>query len=73
MWDAIIIKPFVNILLLIYQGIGNFGVAIILFTILIRMLTYPLTLKQLKASTAMQELQKDISKFKPSIRMIEKN
>ncbi|NPV56806.1 MAG: membrane protein insertase YidC [Anaerolineae bacterium] len=59
MWDSIIIHPFVNILLIIYQLVGNFGVAIILFTLLIRLVTYPLTLKQLKASTALQDLQKD--------------
>ena len=59
MWDAIIVTPFVNALLFIYSVIGNFGLAIILFTILIRLLTHPLTVQQLKGTTAMQELQKD--------------
>ncbi len=60
MWDAIIITPFVNILLGIYRLIGNnFGIAIILFTLLIRLLTQPLTAKQIKATTAMQKLQTD--------------
>jgi YidC/Oxa1 family membrane protein insertase len=59
MWDAIIITPFVNVLLLIYMLVKNFGVAIILFTILIRIITHPLTVQQLKGTTAMQDLQKD--------------
>ncbi len=48
MWDSLIVTPFVNVLLFIYSLIGNLGVAIILFTILIRLLTHPLTVQQLK-------------------------
>ena len=59
MWDTIIINPLVNIILFIYQLFDNFGIAIILFTILIRMVTYPLTDKQLKGTAAMQTLQQD--------------
>ena len=59
MWDTIIIKPFINLLLWIYMLVGNFGVAIILFTTLTRILLYPLTAKQIKSSQAMQELQKN--------------
>ena len=59
MWDTIIIEPFINMLLWISKIVGNFGVAIILFTILTKIVLYPLTAKQIKSSTAMQELQKD--------------
>jgi len=60
MWDAIIITPFLNILLGIYKLVGNnFGIAIILFTLLIRLITQPLTAKQIKSTTAMQNLQSD--------------
>jgi YidC/Oxa1 family membrane protein insertase len=59
MWDALIITPFVNVLLLIYTVVHNFGLAIILFTILIRLITHPLTAQQLKGTQAMQNLQKD--------------
>src|SRR5690242_7930643 len=60
MWDSLIITPFVNVLLFIYTLIGhNFGIAIILFTILIRLVTHPLTAQQLKGTQAMQNLQKD--------------
>lgn len=57
MWDTLIISPFINVLLFIYNLIGgNFGVAIILFTIVIRLITYPLTFQQLKGTQKMQEI-----------------
>ncbi len=59
MWDQFIFI-FVNILLWIYDVIGhNFGVAIILFTILIRVVTWPLNASQMKGAQAMQEMQND--------------
>jgi len=58
MWDLIVVTPFTNLLLWIYNAVGgNFGLAIILFTILIRLATHPLMAKQIKSSQAMQELQ----------------
>jgi YidC/Oxa1 family membrane protein insertase len=60
MWDALIITPFTNVLLFIYNVTGqNFGIAIILFTILIRLITHPLTIQQMKGTQGMQALQKD--------------
>ncbi len=59
MWDTLIIAPFINLLLGIYHLVGNFGVAVILFTILTRVVLYPLTAKQIKGAQAMQELQKN--------------
>ncbi|RPH63345.1 MAG: YidC/Oxa1 family membrane protein insertase, partial [Chloroflexi bacterium] len=56
MWDLLIVNPFTNILLLIYAFVGNFGVSIILFTILIRLVTHPIMAQQIKSSAAMQEL-----------------
>jgi YidC/Oxa1 family membrane protein insertase len=58
MWDTIIINPFINVLLLIYQWVGaNFGLAIIIFTIVVRLITYPLTNQQMKGTQKMQEMQ----------------
>ncbi len=60
MWNEFIINPFTNALLFIYNIIGgNFGIAIILFTILIRAVTWPLNAQQLKGAKVMQDLQKD--------------
>ncbi len=59
MWD-LFISIFVNALLWIYDIVGhNFGIAIILFTILIRLVTWPLNAQQLKGAKAMQDLQSD--------------
>ncbi|MDP2776549.1 MAG: YidC/Oxa1 family membrane protein insertase, partial [Anaerolineales bacterium] len=63
MWDTIIIQPMTNLLLLIYDFLGHgphmFGLAIILFTILIKVITWPLNASQVKGAQAMQELQND--------------
>lgn len=60
MWDSVIITPFVNVLMYIYTLVGhNFGLAIILFTILIQLVTHPLTAQQVKGSKGMQALQSD--------------
>ena len=59
MWNTLIIEPMVNVLLWIYSLVGNFGVAIILFTILIRLITHPLTASQVKSTAKMSELQKN--------------
>ena len=59
MWDTIVIQPFVNGLLLINSLVGNFGISIILFTIVIRLITHPLTVQQFKATQGMQKLNED--------------
>ena len=57
MWNTIILYPMVNVLVWIYTFVfHNFGLAIILFTIVIRLITYPLTASQLKGQKKMQEL-----------------
>lgn len=57
MWDTFI-TLMITALLFIYDLIGqNFGWAIIIFTVLVRVVTYPLTAKQMQSSKAMQELQ----------------
>jgi YidC/Oxa1 family membrane protein insertase len=68
MWTTLVIQPMVNLLLWIYDLIGNnLGLAIIVFTILIRLVTYPLTASQMKSSQKMQEFSgsqkwKDVQK-----------
>jgi len=60
MWESLIIEPFINALLFIYDLIGeNFGLAIILFTVIIKLITWPLMSKQIKSSKALQEMQSD--------------
>jgi YidC/Oxa1 family membrane protein insertase len=57
-WNLLILNPMINFLLWIYSILGNFGIAIIIFTILIRLITQPLTSQQMKSAQKMQEMQK---------------
>ena len=75
LWNEIITKPMTNTLLVLYVALaGNLGLAIIAFTILVRVLTYPLVRRQLRQTRRMQELQpriKDINekyKANPQVR-----
>lgn len=66
MFTTIIVQPIFNLLVLIYALIPahNFGLAIIIFTILVRLLMWPLVKKQLNHAKAMRELQPEIKKIK---------
>ena len=54
----------VHILKFLYKITGNYGVAIILLTILMSIVLFPLTMKSHKSMRAMQELQPQISELK---------
>ena len=58
MWDTFILNPMLNGLIVLYSVLfSNFGLAIIALTIIIRLATYPLTLRQLRSTEALQKLQ----------------
>jgi YidC/Oxa1 family membrane protein insertase len=56
--------PLLWLLRTFYGVVHNYGVAIILLTILVRMLFYPLTLKSQQSMKAMQKLQPQIAALK---------
>lgn len=57
-------NPFITALLFMYQYLGqNIVLTIVVFTVLVRLITYPLTAAQLKSSKAMQELQPKLKKL----------
>lgn len=56
--------PLLELLRFFYKFIHNYGVAIILLTILVRVLFYPLTQKSMKSMKAMQKLQPKIAELK---------
>jgi len=57
-WDLIILSPMINILIVVSSALfNNFGLSIIVLTIIVRGVTTPLTLKQLRSTKALQELQ----------------
>ncbi len=57
-WNELLMNPSINALLLLTNlAGGQFGIAIILFTIILRIVTIPFTLRQLQSTRAMQEVQ----------------
>ncbi len=57
-------NPFTTALLFLYQYMGqNIVLTIVVFTILIRLVTYPLNYQQIKSSKAMQEIQPKLKKL----------
>jgi len=54
-------QPMINVLIALYDNLlHNFGITIIVLTIIIRFLTLPLTLKQLRSTKAVSSLQPKI-------------
>lgn len=64
-FDIIIVQPIFNLLILLYSIVpgGDFGVAIIIFTVIIRFVLYPLTRSMLHQSRAMRKLQPQLRKI----------
>ena len=61
MWDQFVINPMVNALLVLYGFLGhNFVLAIAVFTIVVKLLTLPLNLKQQRSMLSTQEMQPQI-------------
>jgi YidC/Oxa1 family membrane protein insertase len=63
MWD-LILNPFITVITLLYSVLANNAVlAIIVFTVLVRLLMYPLSMQQLRSSKEMQKLQPELKKL----------
>lgn len=69
-FDLLIVQPIFNLLTAIYGLVpgGDFGVTIILFTIIVRLLMYPLLKKQLHQTRLMRKLQPKLREIKKSAR-----
>lgn len=66
MFTTIIVKPIFNLLVLVYALLPghNFGLALIIFTIIVRLILWPLVRKQLHQAKAMKDLQPEIKRIK---------
>lgn len=66
MFTTLIVQPIFNLLVLIYAILPghNFGLAIIIFTVVIRLLLWPLVKKQLHQTKAMRRLQPELKRIK---------
>ncbi len=64
LWNLLIMEPMLNLLMLLYALLfNNFVLAIIGLTIVVRLLTFPLTQRQIRSMKAMQDLQPEIKKM----------
>lgn len=65
-FDVIIVQPILNLLMAIYALVpgGDFGISIVLFTILFRFLLWPLVKKQLHQTKAMRKMQPELKKIR---------
>lgn len=65
-FNVLVAQPIFNLLILILAVLPfhNFGIAIIIFTILVRLAMYPLLRKQLHNAIAMKKLQPEMKKVK---------
>ena len=63
-WELIIQQPLTNVLIVVAHFFGNnFGVAIVILTIVVNLLLLPLTLSQIKTTKKMQELQPKLAEL----------
>lgn len=54
---GIIARPLGMLLTLIYDFVGSYGLAIVIFTVIVKLCLYPLYAKQIKSSVRMAEVQ----------------
>ena len=62
--DFIVVRPIVNILFVIFNLVRDFGLAIIIFTILVKLLMLPLTKRQLKQTRLMRKIQPELTQIR---------
>ncbi len=62
--DMLIVRPIVNIFFAIYSLVGDFGVAIIIFVIIVKILMWPLMKRQLHQTRIMKEIQPELAEIK---------
>ena len=62
-WFWFLARPFLWAINALHAIVGNYGVAIILFTILLRMIMWPLTKKSFTAMSNMQKLQPEMQRI----------
>lgn len=66
MFTTIIVQPIFNLLVLIYNLVPghNFGVALIIFTVLVRLALWPLVKRQMHQTKLMRKLQPELKRIR---------
>ncbi|MBT1070715.1 membrane protein insertase YidC [Pelotalea chapellei] len=63
-WFTVIAKPLLYTLKFFYRYVGNYGIAIIIITVILKMLFFPLTHKSYKSMKDMQKIQPKMAALK---------
>jgi len=64
LWNTLIFQPMLNFLLLLYSLLfRNFGLSIVVFTVVVRLVTLPFTMSQTRSAKATQELQPKLAEL----------
>ncbi|HIJ79263.1 MAG: membrane protein insertase YidC [Desulfobulbaceae bacterium] len=63
-WFDVVAKPTLYLMNFLYKYLGNYGVAIILVTVIIKLAFWPLTVKGMKSMKTMQKLQPKMAKIR---------
>lgn len=64
LFEIFITQPIFNLLLVIYNFVGDFGIALILFTAIVKLLMWPITKSQLHQTKLMRKLQPELQKIR---------
>lgn len=66
MFTDFVVQPIFNLLVLVYALIPghNFGLSLIIFTIIVRLLMWPLVKRQLRQTKVMRQLQPELKRIK---------
>ena len=63
-WFSAIAKPLLHILKFLYRYVHNYGIAIIIVTVVLKVLFFPLTYKSYKSMKDMQKIQPKMAELK---------
>ena len=65
-WDGVFIKPLTNLLIFLTNAVPghDLGIAIIILTVIIRLVLYPLSKKAIQNQRALQAFQPELDKIK---------
>ncbi len=62
--DLIIVRPIVNIQFMIFNLVHDFGLAIIIFAVIVKLAMWPLTKKQLDQTKLIRKIQPELTQIK---------
>ena len=63
LWDSFFIKPLVVLLVQIGRLIKSYGLSIIIVTLILKLVTLPITISQIKQNKIMKEIQPELTKL----------